>query len=456
MGINMALSNNKMPDANDIYTISRLNREVRTVLEDVFPVIWVQGEISNLAKPASGHLYFSLKDTAAQVRCAMFKNRQSGLRFEPENGMQVMARVNVGLYEGRGEFQLIVQSLEPAGSGALQLAFEALKQKLSAEGLFDEAHKKPLPRFPEKIGVITSATGAAIRDILSVLKRRYPSGNIIIYPTMVQGEGASQEIAQTIKLAEQRKECDVFILARGGGSIEDLWAFNEEIVARTIFDISTPLVSGIGHEIDFTISDFVADQRAATPSAAAELVSPDTDDVLMKLKHKQEQFIHLQNQLINNLHNRVELLSKHIPHPRQVLLEFIQRTDEYCMRLQHSAERQIANKRFVFSDILTRINSQNPEQIILRQIERVNTLENQFKKTMNRTIEKARSQTSNLEQLLNTISPVSTLERGYAIVTEQQTNKVVTNTKNLKKGDQLRIRLATSEIDSTVEAIHEK
>ena len=313
----MALSNNKIPPANDIYTISRLNREVRTVLEDIFPSIWVQGEISNLAKPASGHLYFSLKDSSAQVRCAMFKNRLSGLRFEPENGMQVMARVNVGLYEGRGEFQLIVQTLEPAGSGALQLAFEALKQKLSAEGLFDEAHKKSLPRFPEKIGIITSATGAAIRDIISVLKRRYPSGNIIVYPTLVQGEGAAEEIARTINIAEQRNECDVFILARGGGSIEDLWAFNEEVVARTVFDISTPIVSGIGHEIDFTISDFVADQRAATPSAAAELISPDSDDVIAKLKYKEEQIVRLQKQSISHLQNRVELLSKHLPHPKQ-------------------------------------------------------------------------------------------------------------------------------------------
>jgi exodeoxyribonuclease VII large subunit len=237
----MPTSNNKSPAANDIYTISRLNREVRTVLEDVFPTVWVQGEISNLVKPASGHLYFSLKDNNAQVRCAMFKNRQSGLRFEPENGMQIMARANVGLYEGRGEFQLIIQSLEPAGAGALQLAFEALKQKLAAEDLFDEEHKKPFPIFPKNIGIITSATGAAVRDILSILERRYPAADVIIYPTLVQGEGAGQKIAKTIKLAEKRKECDVFILARGGGSIEDLWVFNEEIVARAIFDITTPI-----------------------------------------------------------------------------------------------------------------------------------------------------------------------------------------------------------------------
>lgn len=452
----MALSNDKIPAANDIYTISRLNREVRTVLEDIFPSIWIQGEISNLAKPASGHLYFSLKDTAAQVRCAMFKNRQSGLRFEPENGMQVMARANVGLYEGRGEFQLIIQTLEPAGSGALQLAFEALKQKLSAEGLFDELHKKTLPQFPEKIGIITSASGAAIRDILSVLKRRYSCANIIVYPTLVQGEGVAQEIANTIKLAEQRKECDVFILARGGGSIEDLWAFNEEVVARTIFEISTPLVSGIGHEIDFTISDFVADQRAATPSAAAELVSPDTDDVLMKLKHKEDQLLRLQGQFINNLQNHVQLLSKHIPHPKQSLLELMQRTDEYSIRLKHQAEKQMTNKQFKLSNLSARINNQNPEQIILRQNEKVKSLETQFKSAITHTIEKANGEITNLEQLLNTVSPVSTLERGYAIVTAQKTNKIVTNTKGLKKGDPLRIRLATSEIDSTVEATHEK
>ncbi len=452
----MPISNNKSPAANDIYTISRLNREVRTVLEEVFPAVWVQGEISNLAKPASGHLYFSLKDSAAQVRCAMFKNRQSGLRFEPENGMQVMARANVGLYEGRGEFQLIIQSLEPAGAGALQLAFEALKQKLSAEGLFDEEHKKQFPPFPETIGIITSATGAAVRDILSILKRRYPSGNIIIYPTMVQGDGAGQEIAKTIKLAEQRNECDVFILTRGGGSIEDLWAFNEEVVARTIFDITTPIVSGVGHEIDFTIADFVADQRAATPSAAAELISPDSMDVLSKLKHREQQLARTQKQTLHNFHSRVELLSKRITHPKQRLMELIQRTDEYTMRLKHSIERQLSNEKMAITGMISKINRLNPSHSIARQIEKVNVLQAQFKKSINRTLEKAKDEVSSLEHILNTVSPVSTLERGYAIVTEQKTNKIVRNTKHIKSGDQLRIRLATSEIDSTVDTIYEK
>jgi exodeoxyribonuclease VII large subunit len=453
---NMAPSNNNTPAAHDIYTISRLNREVRTVLEDVFPSIWVQGEISNLAKPASGHLYFSLKDNAAQVRCAMFKNRQSGLRFEPENGMQVMARANVGLYEGRGEFQLIIQTLEPAGAGALQLAFEALKQKLSAEGLFDEKHKKPLPLYPENIGIITSSTGAALRDILSILKRRYPSGNVIIYPTLVQGEDAGQEIAKTIKLAEKRNECDVFILARGGGSIEDLWAFNEETVARTIFEIETPIVSGVGHEIDFTIADFVADHRAATPSAAAELISPDSAEILVKLKHREEQLIRSQKQTINQLQNKVELLSKHIPHPKQRLIELIQRTDEYSIRLMHQAEKKISSKKYLLSSITNRVNELNPAHNIYRNIEKINTLQIQFKNAIQRKLEKANNEVSNLAKLLNSVSPISTLERGYAIVTERGTNKVVTNTKHLNTGDQLRIKLSSSEIDSTVDAIHEK
>lgn len=452
----MPVSNKQSPAANDIYTISRLNREVRTVLEEVFPTVWVQGEISNLAKPASGHLYFSLKDNAAQVRCAMFKNRQSGLRFEPENGMQILARANVGLYEGRGEFQLIIQSLEPAGAGALQLAFEALKQKLSAEGLFDEQHKKLFPLFPKNIGIITSATGAAVRDILSILKRRYPSAHIIIYPTLVQGAGAAIEIANAIKLAEQRKECDVFILARGGGSIEDLWAFNEELVARTIFDITTPIVSGVGHEIDFTIADFVADQRAATPSAAAELISPDSIEVTTKLKHREEQLIRSQKQTINNFQNRVELLSKHLPHPKQRLMELIQRTDEYSMRLKHQVEKRISNNKMTLTEITGKVNELNPAHKIAGQIEKINGLKMQFKKSINRTLEKAHDEVSNLSHVLNTVSPVSTLERGYAIVTEHKTNRIVTNTNHLQPGGQLRIILAASEIDSTIDKIHEK
>jgi exodeoxyribonuclease VII large subunit len=452
----MPTLNSKTPAANDIYTISRLNREVRTVLEEVFPTIWVQGEISNLAKPASGHLYFTLKDNSAQVRCAMFKNRQSGMRFVPENGVQVLARANIGLYEGRGEYQLIIESLEPAGAGALQLAFEALKEKLSAEGLFDQEHKQELPAFPESIGIITSATGAAIRDILSILKRRYPFANVIIYPTPVQGEGAAQKIASAIKLAEKRKECDVLILSRGGGSLEDLWSFNEEVVARAIFDIETPLVCGVGHEIDFTIADFVADHRAPTPSAAAELISPDSNDIINQMKRREEQLIRNQKQLINNYQRHIESLAKQLPHPKQRLQELIQRTDEYSIRLKHQVEKEISKKRMTLTQFSSRVNESNPTHKVSQQIEKLGHLQLQFKKSINRILEKAHDEVSNLSHMLDTVSPIATLERGYAIVSEQKTNKILTNTENLKNGDSLRIRLAKAEIDSTIDKIHEK
>ncbi|MCZ6803059.1 MAG: exodeoxyribonuclease VII large subunit [Proteobacteria bacterium] len=454
--MSVSRTKNSIPSVADIYTITRLNREVRSVLEEVFPAIRVQGEISNLAKPASGHFYFTLKDSAAQVRCAMFKNRQSGLRFDPENGMQVLARANIGLYEGRGEYQLIIESLEPAGEGALQLAFEALKQKLFAEGLFNEDHKKDFPDFPESIGVITSATGAAIRDILSILKRRYPFGNVIVYPVPVQGVGAAKKIADTIKLADYRNECDVLILTRGGGSLEDLWAFNEEIVARSIFDITTPIVSGIGHEIDFTIADFVADQRAATPSAAAELISPDTIEVITNIKHREEQLIHLQKQIINNYQNQIELLSKCVPHPKQRLLELIQRTDEYSMRLKHQFEKQISHKKITLSQFIGSVNESNPAHKVAQQIEKVSSLQSQFKKSINHILEKAHSEISRLSHMLDTVSPISTLGRGYAIVTDTNTNKIITNTNHLRAGDKLRIRLSKAEINSTIDNIHDK
>ena len=268
----------------EVFSVARLNREARAILEGHFPLIWVEGELSNLARPSSGHLYFSLKDEQAQVRCAMFKPRNQLLGFKPDNGMQVLARARVSLYEGRGEFQLIIEHMEEAGDGALRRAFEQLKSKLAAEGLFDAAHKKPLPVLPRRIGVVTSPTGAAIRDILSVLKRRFPAIPVLVYPVPVQGQGAAEKIAGAIRLAAQHGECDVLIISRGGGSLEDLWAFNEEVVARAIYDCALPVVSGVGHEIDFTIADFVADHRAATPSAAAEMVSPDQADWLQQLR----------------------------------------------------------------------------------------------------------------------------------------------------------------------------
>src|SRR3990172_11056784 len=315
--INMKEESPEQPDATqrDIYSISRLNHEVRGMLEADFPMIWVEGEISNIARPSSGHLYFSLKDETAQVRCAMFRTRSRHIGLNPDNGMQVLARARVSLYEPRGDFQLIVEQMEETGDGALRRAFELLKQRLSAEGLFDPAHKIPLPALPRQIGIITSPSGAAIRDILHVLKRRFPALPVLIYSIPVQGASAAPEIARMINLAAQRNECDVLILARGGGSLEDLWAFNEEMVARAIYHCPIPIITGIGHEIDFTIADFAADVRAPTPSAAAELVSPDRAQMLHVVKNVEARLAHLARAMLARQRERLTWLQRRLVHP---------------------------------------------------------------------------------------------------------------------------------------------
>ena len=445
-----------IPAAHDIYTISRLNREVRTVIEDVFPTIWVQGEISNLARPHSGHIYFTLKDAKAQVRCAMFRNRQSGLRFQPDNGMEVLAQANISVYEARGEYQLIVESLQPAGDGALQLAFEQLKKKLDAEGLFSDEHKQALPRFPETIGIITSPTGAAIRDILSVLKRRYPLGNVVIYPVPVQGEGAGAQIARAIQSADQRKDCDVLILTRGGGSLEDLWAFNEEIVARAIFACQLPVVSGVGHEIDFSIADFVADQRAPTPSVAAELVSPDSDRLIQQLERYREQFIRGQENRIMQLQRHVDYLARQLPDPQHHLQHLGQRTRELLMSITYKIEQRLSAHKLQMTNMRARVNEQNPVYKIQQQQQSLGSIGKQLDKAINQQLTRQQQLLALLAQKLETISPLSTLERGYAIVTDKQSGELIRQGSQLQTGNKIAIRLAHDEIESTVDEIHEK
>lgn len=444
------------PATSDIYTVSRLNREVRVLLEDAFPAIWVRGELSNLVRPASGHLYFTLKDSAAQARCAMFKNRQSGLRFTPENGMQLLARANIGLYESRGDYQLIIESLQPAGSGALQLAFEALKQKLAGEGLFAETHKKAIPPFPRAIGVITSATGAAVRDILSVLARRFPLAGVIIYPAPVQGQGAARKITAMIARADARRECDVLILARGGGSLEDLWAFNEESVARAMFDCQTPLVSGIGHEIDFSIADFVADRRAPTPSAAAELASPEAAELSAGLRGYAERLSQTQSNRLQQQKQRLDHLSRRLVHPGQGLRQYAQRIDEYALRLGHRIEKRLAQDRLRLSGINARINDQNPAGGLARQTQCLTHLKQRSKRAIGNIISAAGQRLDALDQILQTVGPLATLERGYAIVTEHRSGRIVREAKDLQAGDALRIRIARGEIDARVESIRKK
>ncbi|MGH8269945.1 MAG: exodeoxyribonuclease VII large subunit, partial [Steroidobacteraceae bacterium] len=348
------------PDAapgRSVYTVSRLNKEVRTMLERGLGVIWVEGELSNFAQPSSGHWYFSLKDRDAQVRCAMFRLKNAALGFTPKAGQQVIARGRVSLYEPRGEYQLIVDHLEEAGLGALQREFERLKAKLAAEGLFASERKRGLPRFPRRIAVVTSPTGAAVRDVLNILARRFPPAAVLVYPTPVQGAAAAPAIAQALQLASARMDCDVLILARGGGSLEDLWAFNDEQVARAIRACAIPVVTGIGHEIDFTIADFAADARAPTPSGAAELVAPDRVACLEALARMESRMTACMRRELRVVSSRFASVGARLKqaHPGMRLVHQAQRLDDLEQRLTSAAHAVLHTRRHRLGEVYTRL-----------------------------------------------------------------------------------------------------
>jgi exodeoxyribonuclease VII large subunit len=436
----------------EVYSVSRLNSEVRSLLEGSFPLLWVEGEISNFACPSSGHWYFSLKDQKAQVRCAMFRNRNQLLRFRPENGQQVMIRARVGLYEGRGEFQLIAEHMEESGDGALRRAFEALKQKLDNEGLFDTSTKKPLPLLPKSIGIITSPTGAAIRDVLSVLKKRFPALPVIIYPVPVQGENAATEIADMIQLAEQRQECDVLLLTRGGGSLEDLWAFNEEVLARAIDQCQIPIVSAIGHEVDFTIADLVADYRAPTPSAAAEHLSPDQSEWIQALVQKTrmlqrlcQHHLHRQQQTLQHFTSRLQQL-----HPGTRLKQWAQRLDDMELRYQRAHQYLLEKKQYQLEKLTARLYQQSPENRLQQLQQRQQLLCQRLQGSVEAKINDSKQSLSLLSRALDTISPLATLHRGYSII-QKQDKSIVTDHKQVKNNELLTARLAAGELTLRVE-----
>ncbi len=439
----------------DILSVSRLNREVKALLEGSFSLLWVEGEISNLARPSSGHIYFSLKDARAQVRCAMFRSRNNLLDFKPENGQQVLIRARVSLYEGRGEFQLLAESIQPAGDGRLRLAFEQLKQRLAEEGLFELQHKQALPEFPTRIGVITSPSGAAIRDIISVLKRRFPSIPVIIYPVPVQGAGASDRIAHMLYVADQRRECDVLILSRGGGSLEDLWSFNEESVARAIHACSIPLVSGIGHEIDFTIADFVADQRAPTPSAAAELISPDRQaiqDTLDTLKYRISANL---LGLLQSHRQNLTWLSRRLLHPGRRLQELAQRTDDLNLRLIRAAQAQLRTRQHRLENLSTRLSVKNPVLRLTALHHQWQQLAIRLQQASRQQLRRKQEQLQSAMRMLDTVSPLATLDRGYAIVTRQSDGHVITAAQQLHTGEIVSTRFANGRANCRVEEIEE-
>ena len=437
----------------DVYSISRLTREARALLEGSFPLLWVEGEISNFARPTSGHWYFTLKDEAAQVRCAMFRNRNMHVSVKPENGKQILIRARISMYEARGEFQIIVEHMEEAGDGALRRAFEELKQKLSLEGLFDQKYKKPVPVLPGQIGIITSPTGAAIRDILTTLKRRFPGISVIVYPVSVQGADSAKQIANMITAANNRNECDVLILARGGGSLEDLWSFNEEVVARAIHTSTIPVIVGVGHEIDFTIADFVADQRAPTPTAAAELVSPDQFEIRKQVNRQVQRLTSALKIQLNQGWQKLAWLEKRLPHPSRQLQEKYQRLDELQHRHLTVINHFIKHIRLKLSHVTDKLQQQNPAQQIVQQKQQLALLSKQLARNKRYSMDRQEQNLVQLAHSLNSVSPLATLDRGYAIVIHEHDEKLLRSYKQVKIGDHVRARLSEGELLCKVENV---
>src|SRR3569832_1427306 len=434
----------------DVYSVSRLNREVRALLDRGFALLWIEGELSNLSRPSSGHWYFSLKDRDSQVRCAMFRMRNQFIGFAPVDGTQVLARARVTLYEPRGDYQLVVEHIEEAGDGLLRRAFEELKKRLAAAGLFDPTHKTPLPR---RFGGITSPSGAAIHDILTVLRRRFPAIPVLIYPVAVQGAAAAPAIAHMIRRAGEAHDCDVLILARGGGSLEDLWPFNDEAVARAIHACPLPIVSGVGHEVDVTIADFVADHRAPTPSAAAELVSPNgaewTQAFLAREKRLLQRLLHL------HLAKRQQLtwLAKRLDqcHPGRRLRNQGQRLDELEQRLRRSWRAQLRNAGACLAARDARLHQHNPRRHLQHYLLRREHLARCLSQLMKARLQQHRQRRAVLSRTLDTVSPLATLNRGYAIVQHVPNGAIVRDTDAVNIGDRIEARIARGRLICTVD-----
>jgi exodeoxyribonuclease VII large subunit len=436
----------------NILSVSQLNRRAKQLLETHIPLIWVSGELSNFAKPGSGHWYFSLKDERAQIRCAMFKQANSRLRWQPTAGMHVLVRARVSLYEGRGDYQLIVEHVEEAGAGALMQAFEDLKAKLQQEGLFDESQKQALPRFPQHIGIITSPTGAAVRDILAVIQRRYPIVKTTIIPVAVQGAGAAKDIVGGIKKAIEFAKFDVLILSRGGGSIEDLWAFNDEALARAINTCPIPIISAVGHEVDFTIADFVADVRAPTPSVSAEIITPDINEWLQTLDDVQRQLIRHQRRLIQQKQQQLAFLQRRLRHPK----EKIQYQQQRLSQIEHAFFRNITNiiagQKQNLQTTTKQLRRQHPSAKIQLLADKVKQLKLRSQRAMTQTLTARQQQLSSSAQLLNAVNPLTVLARGYSI-TSLADGTVITNCGQVSVGDELSIKLGEGNIISQVTKI---
>ncbi|MCU7555690.1 exodeoxyribonuclease VII large subunit [Alteromonas sp. ASW11-19] len=435
-----------------ILSVTRLNRLARTILESEIGLVWLSAEVSNFVSAASGHWYFTLKDNKAQVRAAMFRNANRTVRNRPKEGDKILVRASVGLYEPRGDYQLVVEHMESDGEGRLKQAFDALKMKLHGEGLFDSTRKQPLPEHIRRIGVITSPSGAALHDVLSVLARRSPATEVIVYPSMVQGETAPAQLINAIHTANARNEVDVILLTRGGGSLEDLWCFNDETLARTIANSSLPIVSAVGHEVDVTIADFVADMRAPTPSAAAEQLSQDLGGVVQQLMQYRQRLIRAWQRHSDNarhtLRNQQQRLT--VQHPVTRIQYQSQTLDRMQAALVQSMQRRINQAGQHSAVLASRLRQQDPARMIRRQQERCADLTHRNARAMQLRLQHAKAGLSQQMHLLNSVSPLSTLSRGYSITL--QDDKAVTDVTSLNKGDTLRTRVKNGEIISVVKS----
>ena len=435
-----------------IISVTELNKLAKSLLENGIPKLWIEGEISNLARPASGHIYFSLKDETSQIRCAWFKQRQLINANDISNGMKMLALGKISLYQPRGEYQFIIEKMETAGEGDLKRKYEELKQKLFNEGLFDREKKLEIPTLPKKIGVITSPSGAAIRDVLSILKRRFPLLPIVIFPIAVQGDNAAPDIENALKNANLRADCDVLILTRGGGSLEDLWAFNEEIVARAIHVSKIPIISAIGHETDTTIADFVSDIRAPTPSGAAEIVTPDQNELLKLLKTLFGRIEHETNQYINSKSQSMDWLSKRLSQssPIMTVRKQIEISSNLRKLLFSSISRNLSLHSKAVDSLKFRLNSSSPKLKIQKAISHLSEMQLKITTSTKSSVTNLNSQLTTLGKTLDSLSPLKTLDRGYAVARDSKTKKIISNSEKVCINSQIDIKLAKGEIAAKV------
>ncbi|MBX2846683.1 MAG: exodeoxyribonuclease VII large subunit [Acidiferrobacterales bacterium] len=441
-----------MNKAKTVYQVSDLLNEMRRLMEVSYPEIWIEGELSSLSAPASGHLYFSLKDEQSQLRCAMFRNRASISRYQPKAGDLVRVRAKISVYTARGDLQCIVQHIEEAGEGILQKRFEELKQKLNQQGLFDSNHKQSLPSFAQRIGIITSPTGAAVKDVLSTLNRRCPGIPVTIYPAVVQGESAPESIIGAIKNANQHQQCDVLILTRGGGSLEDLWCFNDERLANEIFNCAIPIVSGVGHEVDFTIADLVADQRAPTPTAAAELLSPDNNQLQAQLQSLWFRLTNGGNRLIQQQAQRVDHTFQLLVHPKEQLHLKFERLQQQAKNLSRVSRQSLQHRLIKSNQMRQRFKALSLNKRIEQSRRSNRSLNDRLQLSMQQNLKSFQQQTTSASQTLNAVSPLATLDRGFSITRDKQ-KQILRDSEQVKINQSINVQLKSGTLECTVDVV---